>query len=55
MATGKTEEKERNGDGARALKTARKQAEATQVPSPRQRGAKEGHGDDQNEIEARRR
>ena len=47
-----------NGEERRLLRlysAAKNQVEATQEPSPRQRGAESGHGGDWNAIEARRR
>ena len=51
-------QRKENGEERRRLRpysAAQKHKEATQEPFPRQREAKDGHGDDLNEIEARRR
>ena len=55
-ASGK--QRKENGEERRRQRpysATQKHKEATQEPSPRQREAEDGHGDDQNEIEARRR
>jgi len=53
---GKTEEKKREERRWHKLeRAARKQREATQGPSPRQRGTEGGHNDDWKPEEGRRR